>query len=115
MELSMFLAWGVFAIGLGHCLYIFRVFEFGQPAIWFFGAGLAMILLAVLNLLSIQYSQTALPGLKITARTANTEKLVAGFAFIHNCMPLQVFQEPEVGSERFPRGNYSGPIVELSP
>ena len=64
VELSLFLASGLFAIGLGHCLYTFRVFEFGQPAIWFFGAGLAMMLLAALNLLSIHYSQTALPGLK---------------------------------------------------
>ena len=76
VELSLFLASGLFAIGLGHCLYTFRVFKFGQPAIWFFGAGLAMMLLAALNLLSIHYSQTALPGLKITARTANLGMLV---------------------------------------
>ncbi len=76
VELSLFLAWGIFAIGLGHCLYTFRVFKFGQPAIWFFGAGLAMMLLAALNLLSVQFSQTAGPGLKMTARTANVSMLV---------------------------------------
>ena len=75
-ELSLFLAWSLFAIGVGHCLYTFRVFKFGQPAIWFFGAGLAMMLLAALNLLSIEYCQTAIPGLKMAVRTANLSMLV---------------------------------------
>lgn len=71
VKLSMFLAWGIFVVGLGHCLYTFRVFKFGQPAVWFFGAGLAMMLIGALNLLGIEHSQAALTGLKITTRTAN--------------------------------------------
>ncbi len=82
VELSLFLAWGIFAIGLGHCLYTFRVFKFGQPAIWFFGAGLAMMLLAALNLLSIQYHHGALPWLKLTVRTANLSTLVWALAAV---------------------------------
>ena len=81
-RLDQFFAWGIFATGLGHCLYTFRSFKFGQPALWFFSAGLAMMLLAVLNLLRIEYSQPALVGLKTVAKAANLTMLAWAAAVV---------------------------------
>ncbi len=81
-RLDQFFAWGIFAIGFGHCLYTFRNFKFGQPALWFFSAGLAMMLLAALNLLRIEYGQTAQLGLKMVAKAANLSMLAWAAAVV---------------------------------
>ena len=58
------LGWGIVALGAVHMSATFRIFgSLTGAAIWFFTAGIAMVLTGALNLLNRAYGATA-PGLR---------------------------------------------------
>lgn len=58
--LDQIAAWALLAIGVLHCaLTPFIYKQYSEDAMWFFTAGLALIQMAVLNLLRIRYATVA--------------------------------------------------------
>jgi hypothetical protein len=54
------LAWTIFALGVVHCLVTFVAYKaFSLAAVWFFGTGLALLFLGMLNLLRIRHGRIA--------------------------------------------------------
>ena len=65
-----FLGWAIIALGSLHMLTTFRLSSSPASRVWFFGSGIALVLLGALNLLHRTYGQSA-PGLRTVCRSAN--------------------------------------------
>lgn len=82
-------AWALLVLGLVHCAFTPIAYaQFSINAIWFLGAGMAMVFAAMLNLLRISYSAVA-PGTRLAALIANVLLLslsvgIAGAVTLHN-------------------------------
>ena len=63
--------WLIVGLGLVHCCVTTVFFKhFSINALWFFGSGLALVVVGALNLLRIQYAAEA-PGARIVCVAAN--------------------------------------------
>ena len=70
-RLYALVAWLIFGLGLLHMLTTFRLGSSSMTArVWFFGSGIAIALVGVLNLLHRAYGPCGI-GLRVTCRAAN--------------------------------------------
>lgn len=64
------LGWAIIALGGLHMLTTFRLASSPAFRVWFFGSGIALVLVGALNLLHRNYGPSA-PGLRAVCRGAN--------------------------------------------
>lgn len=65
-----FLGWAIIGLGGLHMLTTFRLSSSPAFRVWFFGSGIALVLVGAINLLHRAYGQSA-PGLRAVCRSAN--------------------------------------------
>jgi len=71
---------GIVLLGVVHMATTFQAFDtLSGAAVWFFGAGIAMVLTGALNVLNAAYGQRA-PGMRWTCRITNV--VMTGFAVV---------------------------------
>ncbi len=81
-RIDRLVGWGIFGIGLLHCLLAPLIFrEFGTRAMWFIGTGFAMMYQGAFNLLRVQYGSAA-PGVKRVSVAANLGGLAFAILFV---------------------------------
>jgi len=84
-------SWALVALSVLHMGATFRFFNaFNSQALWFFGGGMLMLLVAALNLLNRTYGQNA-RGLRLVCVAANVVVTAFGIAagYLGKASPLE--------------------------
>jgi hypothetical protein len=65
------LNWALLILGLTHCVFTFKKYNHLElDAIWFFATGLALILCGLLNYININFSNTTISIITVSANIA---------------------------------------------